>query len=121
MSVPHCIISTGSTMRRLYLAVFAVATVIVISSCASAQRTHAVQETACADPLYLQLKTVHPDSLSEREYGRLHDLELACQAEKQAATREQHRGGMMGVSHWYSIPMLVIAAAGMALMMGRWW
>lgn len=108
-------------MRRACLAVFGVAAVIVLSSCASAQRTHAEPDNSCADPLYLQLKTIHPDSLSEREYGRLHDLELACQAEKQAATREQHRGGMMGVSHWYSIPMILVAAAGMALMMGRWW
>ena len=108
-------------MRRPSLAVFAVAAVVALSSCASVQRTHPVQDAACADPLYLQLKTIQPDSLSEREYDRLHDLELACQAERQAAAREEHRGGMMGVSHWYSIPMILVAAAGMALMMGRWW
>ena len=108
-------------MRSLYLAGFAVAAVIALSSCASGQRTHALQDTACADPLYLQLKTIHPDSLSEREYERLRDLEAACQLEKQVASQEQHRGGMMGASHWYSLPMILLAAAGMALMMGRSW
>lgn len=108
-------------MRRTNVAVFAVAAVLALSSCASAQGRHVVQDTACADPLYLQLKTIHPDSLSEREYGRLRDLEAGCQAEKQAATRERHRGGMMGMSRWYSMPMILVAAAGMALMMGRWW
>ena len=95
--------------------------VVVLASCASAPAKHTASEDACADPMYIRLKAIHPDSLSEREFTRLRDLEAACHT--QQSTMNQHRGSgsmMRGSRGWLLMPAMMVIAGGMALMMG-WW
>ena len=63
----------------------------------------------CRDSMYLRLKAVPPDSLSEREFQRLHDLEQSC---AQARMTEHRRG--MGAMHggWWMLVMPAMMAVG---------
>lgn len=93
---------------------------LVLGACAPRQVVHE-EPSPCAEPLYLRLKSAAPDSLSEREWTRLQDLERACQSTRSSA---EHRdgGGMMGMKRhtWWAMTALMAGGAAMWLMMG-WW
>ncbi len=89
------------------------------AACAPAMSS-AREPVPCRDSMYLRLKAVPPDSLSEREFQRLHDLEQSCAQARMAA----HGGGMgaMGGMHggawwWLAMPAMMVVGALMWLMM----
>ena len=95
--------------------------VMVLASCATVPPRRTTAEDACADPMYVRLKAIHPDSLTEREFVRLRDLETACRTQQSAADQQHGSSGMMGGSRgWLLMPALMVLAGGMGLMMA-WW
>ena len=96
------------------------AAALFVAACAPRQVVHQ-EPPPCTEPLYLRLKSAAPDSLSEREWTRLQDLERACHSARSSA---EHRdaGGMMGMKRdtWWAMTALMAGGAAMWLMMG-WW
>lgn len=77
--------------------------------------------SACADSLYIELGREHPDSLSERAWERLQQLEEACRDEQ---SRSSDTDGVVGpgAEHhrdvWIWMPAMMVTGALMWLMMG---
>lgn len=97
------------------------AAALVLGACAPRQVVHK-EPPPCTEPLYQRLKSAAPDSLSEREWTRLQDLELACQSARSSAAGHRAGGGMMGMEGhtWWAMTALMAGGAAMWLMMG-WW
>lgn len=76
------------------------------------------QEAPCSDAIYLELKAEPPDSLSEREWTRLQELERAC-ATTRGTAEPADRGGMMGMGRrsWVAMAVGVLAMGAMGLFM----
>lgn len=79
---------------------------VVLAACAPTQARPA-QPTPCAEELYLQLGAAPPDSLSEREWVRLHELEQVC-ADSRVAGRDDGRHGGMHIGEWHWLSMGVV-------------
>jgi len=100
--------------------VVAVAASLLASACAPRQVVQQ-QPPPCTDPLYVRLKAEAPDSLSEREWTRLQDLERACASARTAAAEHGGESGMMmGMKRntWWAMTGLMAAGAVMWLVMG---
>lgn len=78
------------------------------------------RSTACADSLYAELSREHPDSLSERAWQRLQQLEDACSAETTRSNPDAVVGAR--VEHhrdvWIWMPAMMVTGVLMWLMMG---
>lgn len=82
--------------------------------------------TACEAPVYLRLRDAEPDSLSEREWARLQQLEELCILERRATAEAtlpeqapaQHGGGPRGAG-WLWMPAMMLLGSFGWLMMGR--
>ena len=95
---------------------------ILFPACASRATTHSVPEPAgaCDDPLYARLRSTEPDSLSEREWARLVQLEQACVAERGASTNTSIGGHGMhdGMGRmWLVMPLMMVVGGVMWLAM----
>lgn len=75
---------------------------------------------ACSDSLYLELSGQHPDSLSERAWARLQQLDDACRAGPARSGEADTLGS--GPAHywgmWLWMPTMMVTGALMWLMMG---
>ena len=90
---------------------------LTLVGCA-ARRPVLHEPVPCTDSLYLQLKRVHPDSLSERAWQRLQSLQADCVSAR--AQPEHGRTGMMGMGSrrgLLGMGILMVGAAGMLVMM----
>lgn len=74
--------------------------------------------SACADPLYLELRGEQPDSLSEREWERLQQMESACQIERTRATEGVSVDRDRHLEMWIWMPAMMAVGGLMWLMMG---
>ena len=106
-------------MRRIYPAL-PLTLALFLGACASAPAAPppAAGADACREPVYLELKGEHPDSLSERAWERLQQLEAACQAEE---TRQAERPAVVDRGHhgaWLWMPAMMVLGGMMWLMMG---
>lgn len=94
--------------------------VLLLGACTSASppRQPAPEPEACREPLYLELKNEHPDSLSDRAWERLHQLEAECRAEQTRQAEEPSivDGGYFGA--WLWMPAMMVFGGMMWLMMG---
>lgn len=65
----------------------------------------------CVDPVYVELKAEPPDSLSEREWQRLRELDHACAVARASETRsaDDWMGGPHH-GHWWMGAGLVMTA-----------
>lgn len=72
--------------------------------------------SACTDPMYQALKETHPDSLSDRSWQRLQDLERMCEEQREA---EPDPKGIDGMHHdrWrtWAPAMLAMGVVMMAM------
>jgi hypothetical protein len=109
-------------MRRTQtLLPLALPLVLVLGACASAPapRRATPEPEACREPIYLELKAEHPDSLSERSWERLQQLEAECRAELR---QEPDRANLVGGDHhrgaWLWMPAMMLFGGMMWLMMG---
>lgn len=97
------------------LMAFAAAT----AACAAPIRHTSVPQPApCNDSIYVRLKSQHPDSLSERAWQRLQDLDRDCTTARTAAQMEM--SGMMGMGHgrsWRRTGAGLVAVLLMVIMM----
>lgn len=115
-----------ATIRALPLATLLSATILLTACGPAGPGTTGVQHPApraasCEDPVYLSLRAAEPDSLSEREWTRLHQLEELCMAERRAAREPvqqdpPHRAGMHD-SRWIWMPAMMVFGGLMWLMM----
>lgn len=93
---------------------------LALTACASAP-SPPPEPNPCTEPLYLRLKAAEPDSLSEREFERLRDMDQACREYRQQDAARQHTDdGMMGMmggrsGRWWMTGAMVVAV--MAAMM----
>lgn len=94
---------------------------LLLAACASAP-PRPPHPDPCSEPPYLRLKAEEPDSLSEREFVRLRDMDEACREyrEQGAARRGANEGrkGMMGGGWgrgWMSGLMALGLTTGMML------
>lgn len=75
---------------------------------------------ACTDSIYLELSQQHPDSLSDRAWARLQQLEATCQ--KQQADRPEGQASVVDWDHhargWLWMPAMMGFGLLMWLMMG---
>jgi hypothetical protein len=102
--------------------VVAVAASLLTSACAPRQVVQQ-EPPPCTDPLYLRLKATAPDSLSEREWTRLQDLERACVSVRTAAAEHGGESGTMtGMKRntWWAMTALMAGGAVMWLAMAVW-
>jgi len=106
---------------RPELLVIAASAALVLAACAPRQVVQR-EPPACSDPLYLRLKAEPPDSLSDREWTRLQDLERACVSARAETRGSKDSGMMMGMRgrSWLTVTLLVASGAAMWLLMG-WW
>lgn len=92
---------TSNRRRMRSLAIIAVLAVAAVSACVTpGAQWRATTPAPCADSTYLELKTQHPDSLSEREWQRFQNLDNAC-AEARVRARDDsagHADGWMGMN-----------------------
>ena len=104
--------------RRSVLLVASAATLLA-TACAPRQVVQR-EPPPCTDPLYLRLKVESPDSLSEREWIRLQDLERACVTARTAAQHGGESGMMVGMGRntWWAMSAIMVVGAAMWLMMG---
>ncbi len=84
----------------------------LVAACAPAAGNTAREPVPCRDSTYLRLKATAPDSLSEREFARLHDLERSC-SEARMATHGR-MAGMHG-SMWWMLAMPAMMAMGVLM------
>lgn len=99
---------------------------LALGGCATrqAQQAQVPQPAPCSDSLYLQLKRAHPDSLSERAWQRLQNLDQACAATKTQATKTEATGqmsGMMGMGSGRGVLLMgavMVVGLVMVLTMG---
>ncbi len=101
---------------------------VLLAACAPATSTRPIppapRASACDDPIYLQLRAADPDSLSHREWARLHELEDLCTAERRAAATGEDaqsaadRGAGMHGARWLWMPATMLFGGLMWLMMG---
>lgn len=103
----------------LHIALFG--TFLVAASCTAPQPESrpAPRSAACADSIYVELSREHPDSLSDRAWERLQQLDEACardrnRAEEIAATApaRHHR------DTWIWMPTMMVVGTLMWVMMG---
>lgn len=115
------------TMRetiRYVLRGGAVAGVALLAACATqatspeTQPSVAAASTACTDSSYARLQSLHPDSLSERQWQRLQTLDRQCTGarvqarhDSHGATDPWHGGHMMGAGIIGSVIMLAMMIA----------
>ncbi len=109
-------------MRRTHtLLPLALPLVLFLAACASAPapRQATPEPEACREPIYLELKGEHPDSLSERSWERLQQLEAECRAELR---QESDGADLVGGDHhrgaWLWMPAMMLFGGMMWLMMG---
>lgn len=94
----------------------AVALSLAVAGCASVPRQTAEPEpVACTDASLVALRAVHPDSLSERGWQQLQNLERECSLAREAAAREG-QGWSDGHHAWW-----MASGLGMGLMMLLMW
>lgn len=77
---------------------------------------YAPEPVPCVDPVYIELKAESPDSLSEREWQRLRELDHACAAARADGSRSAD--DWMGGSHhghWWMGAGLVMTAMMVAM------
>lgn len=76
----------------------ALAATILLSGCglSTSRSGHGPEPAACADSVYVQLGRQHPDSLSERAWQRLQNLDSACVRAREQMAGEMQPSGMMG-------------------------
>ena len=100
------------------------ATTALLSACAPTAPTAAVPRfSACDDPVYVDLIASDPDTLTEREWTRLQQLEELCLLERRAADARHptvdgsaHRG--LHGTMWLWMPAMMAFGGLMWLMMG---
>lgn len=93
-------------------------TTALVSACApavpAAADTPEPQYSACQNSGYLRLRAVEPDSLSEREWVRLQQLEDLCLAEWRAtagradSAPEPARPARMHYARWLWMPAMMV-------------
>lgn len=87
---------------------------LVLFGCATAQTSQQPSDRAaedvCEDPIYQELRSTPPDSLSDKEMERLEDLEQLCQRERQME-EAQERAEAARHSIWENYLLYVGAAA----------
>lgn len=74
---------------------------------------------ACSDAIYLELSREHPDSLSDRAWERLQQLEAAC--ERGRSRTDNVDSAIHGSHHrdgWIWMPTMMVLGTLMWLMMG---
>lgn len=102
-------------------ALLPLALALFLGGCASANATPqpAPEPVACREPLYLELRDTHPDSLSERAWDRLQQLDAACRTER---SRQAERPAVTDPGHhpraWLWMPAMMLFGGMMWLMMG---
>lgn len=87
-----------------------------LAACAPAMST-AREPVPCRDSMYVRLKAIPPDSLSEREFQRLHDLEQTCAQ----ARMTEHGGGKMGSGGMHGGAWWLLAMPAMMLVGALMW
>ncbi|HSL70894.1 MAG TPA: hypothetical protein VK864_11675 [Longimicrobiales bacterium] len=90
---------------------------LMVAGCAP-HYTVREQQPPCSDPLYIQLKVQPPDSLSEREWIRLQELEHACVSARAASEpdRDPYQRTAVHGTRWM-IGLGVLGVAAMWLLM----
>lgn len=110
--------STRITMRtRPVLVAVLLGTLLVAAGCTAPQpeRRPEPRPTACSDSVYLKLTGEHPDSLSDRAWERLQQLEAACERDRSRVdvTRDDHHR-----ESWIWMPTMMVLGTLMWLVMG---
>jgi hypothetical protein len=106
-------------LRTQLLPVLALALFVGACTPPAAPRQPAPEPDPCLEPVYLELRSEHPDSLSDRAWERLRQLEAGCRAERdrplQATTggAQQHHPAA-----WLWMPAMMVFGGLMWLMMG---
>ena len=83
----------------------------ILASCVTpgTQQVRVGVPTPCADSTYRQLRSQHPDSLSERGWQRLQNLDRACATREESSgtgtTDATHRGSRM----WLGAAVMMVA------------
>jgi hypothetical protein len=94
---------------------------LLLGACttAPAPRRPVPAPEACKEPLYVELTREHPDSLSDRAWERLQQLEAHCRAERAEQTDEP---AFLEAGHhramWLWMPAMMLFGGMMWLMMG---
>lgn len=107
------------TMLSPAVAVLLLATTL-LAACAPAVAAQgdaaaAPRVAACDDPVYFRLKSAEPDSLTEREWTRLQQLDQQCAAERQAVAQRasdhaalDHHGPGTHPAMWLWMPAMML-------------
>lgn len=96
-------------------------TLLVAAGCTTPQpeRRPEPRSTACADSIYVELSREHPDSLSDRAWERLQQLDEACARDR---NRAEEMDLTAPVGHhrdtWIWMPTMMVFGTLMWLMMG---
>lgn len=103
----------------LHIALFG--TLLVTAGCTAPQpeRRPEPRSATCADSIYLELSREHPDSLSDRAWERLQQLDAACARARNGA--EQVDSSVSAGHHkdtWIWMPAMTFLGTLMWLMMG---
>lgn len=95
-------------------------TLLVLNACAASPPPEqtAPASAACQNPVYVDLSTQHPDSLSDRAWERLQRLSAECSAEQAEAERVARRSGGHHHAAWLLMPGTMLFGGMMWLMMG---
>lgn len=93
---------------------------LLFPACAPRSATHSTQPhaRACDDPLYARLRSAEPDSMSDREWARLEQLDAACVAERTAApgASADGHGSHTGMGRmWLVMPLMMLVGGLMWL------
>ncbi len=107
---------------RITLILLAAVAIVTVAGCSVPEggREPEPRPAVCADSVYLELAREHPDSLSDRAWERLQQLEAACDRRRAgsvdgagAAVRADHHG-----NDWVWMPAMMGFGLIMWLMMG---
>ena len=107
-------------MRKTHM-LFPFTVLLFLGACASAPVPGSTvpEPEACRELVYLELKAEHPDSLSDRAWERLRQLDAECRADR---SREPSRPDRVDADHhlgaWLWMPAMMVVGGMMWLMMG---
>lgn len=110
-------------MRAQRAPILLVALLVVLGSCAAPPPPNrpAPEPPSCRDPVYLELRAQHPDSLSDRAWDRLQELDAECRsqlAEQPADNATLGPGADHHLGGWLWMPAMMVLGGMMWLIMG---
>jgi hypothetical protein len=107
--------------RQVLLGVSAALALILLAGCMTpAHQVRYAAPNPCTDSVHVGLKQQHPDSLSEREWQRLQDLERECASVRVSESNGEPttHAGWMGIHRTAGAG--IMTAVMLAMMITMW-